>query len=59
MRIEAIKAARTKNTADINDTVIEIDQEFAGIMNNPIFPLTGSRLTSALQRRRNNDDTIG
>ena len=59
MRIDAIKAAKNKNNVDINDSIIELDQEFADILNNPIFPLTGSRLTSGLQRRRDNDDTLG
>ena len=59
MRIDAIKAAKNKNNVDINDSIIELDQEFADILNNPIFPLTGSRLTSGLQRRRENDDTLG
>ena len=59
MRIDAIKAAKNKKTEEINDNVIELDEEFAGIMSNPIFPLTGSRLCSGLERRRNNDSTFG
>ena len=59
MRIDAIKAAKNKKTADINDNVIELDEEFAGIFQNPIFPLTGSRLCAGLERRRNHDNTFG
>ena len=43
LRIEAIKAAKCKTKADINDQTIVLDQEFSGILSNPIFPLTGSR----------------
>ena len=58
MRIDAIKASKCKNKTNIDDNIIELDDEFKGIINNPIFPFTGSRLASGLERRRDYDETM-